>query len=530
MHGPTESKREQKLSLDSPLSAIARQLAHMYFYRKFAKTRVSGGELLDYDGIRDTPINTQKLPRPLHGFQNAARTAAAIPGLFAIYKKYLNLMMPEIRKQALLVDALWIKKLQIVALMRSTGRTVDTGKGSESCLQAQKECLHFLKYLGMHPEEAEEWSQILIATEGSQKTDFLGSSLLADVAIIETFRDFSPEKNIQLSWFPFYTHLDPKVYKKPAIIDFIALCSHHACVIQAHQGYIFHALRDDQGQPVKGWPALDSRSVRNARVENTQKIFEYDEKYFEKCEAVLGSKEAIYNAPEILQKNTEEPAFFTSHLWEKQSLAYSPDLLHHLDSQKTKIHQSGTMSLLEMERRRLESMIEMQNEMLKAGMQAREKIRQEEEENRMRDKDLPYAELKDKFGGCIPPALDKADQDMLNHLNGIIKNCMGLYRNAYRFEIRLSHFDPETGIASGPLKSIMLKIPLATGSNFMDMNTFKCLWVNALKKQLGGNYNRLVIFCGEAVDRSACVDFSIKELRKGLFSDPDHKSSPGFGI
>lgn len=294
----------EKLRMDSPLTHIATYLARMYFYRKFPRPVTKG--LLDYSKIRQAPLDAG-FHRKLHGFQNAARCAGLIPVLFAFYKKHQAFLKPKIALELASVDAKWIKIIQILALMRSTGRSSDVGSGKEFCQQAKRECCQFLKELGLSGAEADQYSNLLLATEGEEKINFLGSSLLADAATIESFRDDALTKFIRISMLPFVMHLDPKFSTKEPLQEFAELCCHHAAVIKSHQGFLYYAMLDVQGHPLKDWPALEKyRSRYNEQTQTIQKVFEYDEKCFEKCEQAVNFKGLANNLELLFKKQPEK--------------------------------------------------------------------------------------------------------------------------------------------------------------------------------------------------------------------------------
>jgi hypothetical protein len=280
----------ERITLATPIEKIARHIAEDYLRRPFPKNYLPDG-LLDYTKIRNQAINPNEIYRPIHGYQNASRVAALIPQLLAFYQRHIDELIPKLQEQ-LKKDILpeTIKKFQIVALLRAVGRTQDTGHGDEFAEQGKKECLAYLGRLGVkNATEREELASMIVDCEGSKEEGelSLGTILLAEATLLETFRDGTPydDKNIYLDYCPFF-HMLARPRKLKTIKEFIQFCTTHAQVIYKQQGFLFSALKFRSNQPIhSAWP-VDAYSwlLQEQKWKGQVRELEYRPDCFEQCQ------------------------------------------------------------------------------------------------------------------------------------------------------------------------------------------------------------------------------------------------------
>ncbi|MGD0466015.1 MAG: SidE phosphodiesterase domain-containing protein [Gammaproteobacteria bacterium] len=109
------------LNMQSDIGAIADEIGGQYYRKGFPKTRLPDGTL-DLSQVTPPPA-TQGVARRVHSYQNACRYAAAVPNIAALYKKHKDSFPANLQGE---IDSLTdedIKILQVVALMRASGRS-----------------------------------------------------------------------------------------------------------------------------------------------------------------------------------------------------------------------------------------------------------------------------------------------------------------------------------------------------------------------------------------------------------------------
>ena len=179
-------QREQLLSIDSPIKDIADDIAEKYLLRSFPTNKLANG-LLDYSELRKSRIDPNKLERSIHGFVNACHVAALVPVIIQFYREHRADLIDAVNKELDEINALDIKKIQIVGMMRATGRPRDNESGKVFCEQGAAECSAYLKNLGLGPDESNQLAQSIIELEGKPRC--LASLVLMDATLMETFRD-----------------------------------------------------------------------------------------------------------------------------------------------------------------------------------------------------------------------------------------------------------------------------------------------------------------------------------------------------
>lgn len=290
-----------KLTIDSPLSKIADDIANKYLLRPFPQQTLPSG-LLDYTSIRSQPIDKTILHRPIHGYQNACNTAGLVEILSQIYLIHADEFSSAFKLKLKDLSSDYIKKTQITGLLRSTGRTQDGDHGIVFAQQAKLECLHYLKELDMDDEnEREHFANALVESVEDISAMSMARCLLLDISKIETLRDTVAysEKNVLMKDFIFYNQLTNK--NSIIVYKFIDLCRQHANNIKQHQGFLLHAIKDESGKPiVENWPILDSASY----VSSSKEILK---KYQAKLEYNHCFEDCFFDLNEILKSVDKLP-------------------------------------------------------------------------------------------------------------------------------------------------------------------------------------------------------------------------------
>ncbi len=277
----------KKVTWTMSLSIISEDIANNYLRLDFPKGYSNG--LLDYSALRSKGVDPKCVHRPIHGHINACRVSVLIPLLFALYKKYIYELPPKLQDEIKKATPETIKKIQIVAMMRATGRTEDGDSGIKFAQQGKKECLHYLEQIGIDdPVEREELSSVIGCDGPKNKDLLLAACLLGDATTMETFRDglSYDAKNIYLDYFAFYNMLAlPK--KLSAANEFIAFCTAHAGVIKRHQGYIFSALKLRNNYRIRNdWPLDDyskSKELKDGKLNQIIEL-EHSDLCYQRCE------------------------------------------------------------------------------------------------------------------------------------------------------------------------------------------------------------------------------------------------------
>ena len=282
------------LDFSCSLAEIADDIANKYLRLPFPTSYHENG-FLDFTKLREEKINKSLIHRTLHGHLNTCRTTLLIPILFAFYKKNIDKFPEDFQKEINNFTERQLKMLQIVALMRTSGRTAGEGPGKKFCEQSKKECLNYLYLLGLNDTDGiNDLTRSIVESEESDATKFsLPSCLLKDAALLETFRD-SYKKTISLKYFAISQKLNTE--SAPGIIgEFVKICCAHVEIIKRHQGFFLTTLEEIKDYPGLSWP---SHSELND-YENIKKL-EYDQFCFQFCEKDITALYEIINPPEIL--------------------------------------------------------------------------------------------------------------------------------------------------------------------------------------------------------------------------------------
>lgn len=181
----------EKVTWTMPLVVISKDIANNYLRLDFPKGYSNG--LLDYSALRSKGVDPKCVHRRIHGYINACRVSVLIPLLFELYKKHIDVLLPELQEEIKNATPETIKKIQIIAMMRATGRTEDGDSGIKFAQQGEKECLHYLEQIGIDDRvEREKLSSVIVSCDGGKDDDIsLATCLLADATMMETFRDGS---------------------------------------------------------------------------------------------------------------------------------------------------------------------------------------------------------------------------------------------------------------------------------------------------------------------------------------------------
>lgn len=320
---------ESRVTINSPISVIAKDIAEKYLWREFPTSKLPNG-LLDYTNIRKRKINTTVLHRPIHGYQNACRIAALVRLIYEFYRKhyyeFTNEFQQIVHNDSTIND--FVKKVQIVGLLRAVGRTKDSGSGGEFSHQGQKECLHYLESIGIKDEyERKYLASAIVDSENSNddKKMSLASCLIKDATMIETLRDIVPyeKKPLPINAFAFFAKMEMNNQATLATLDeFIDLCCHHVKIIKSQQGFILCAIQDGKGKPiVEYWPDLDDYVTWKKNIlkfQETQKKLEYTDDCFKTCEAEVDKGiQILYPVPLKLEDLFQ--TFISTHSLEKNS-------------------------------------------------------------------------------------------------------------------------------------------------------------------------------------------------------------------
>lgn len=316
------------VDINSPLADIAKDIAEKYLLRPFP-TKVLSNKLLDYTEIRKAPLNKKWVNRIIHGYQNASRVAALIPVILDFYKKHIHEFPFFLQEEIKLISPEKLKKIQIVGLMRATGRTEDGESGSKFSEQGKLECLQYLQDLGLSDaNEREELATAIIDSEGGKSPDkmSLGSYLLNDATVIETFRDGTEyeKKLVPIEAFGFYRGLqyhaaglyhNHNAINHETLNEFLDLCCMGLEIVKTHQGFLTSALQDGRGNPiVEYWPKLTYQTYKKEHFKELitrQMKVEYDEDCFGLCERAIRQganqlNQAPYSFEQLIQDFYQE--------------------------------------------------------------------------------------------------------------------------------------------------------------------------------------------------------------------------------
>src|SRR5438552_1824009 len=121
-----------KVKFKHPLKDIADDIADKYHRRRFPGTKLLKNGLLDYRTIHKEPL-VKELHRPTHGYTNSIIVAGLVAEFLKLYRMHRDEFPEELQQEMDEITDDRLKKIQIVGLMRPTGRTKDSDSGYKFC-------------------------------------------------------------------------------------------------------------------------------------------------------------------------------------------------------------------------------------------------------------------------------------------------------------------------------------------------------------------------------------------------------------
>lgn len=244
-------------SFELPIEEISELLGGVIYKSPFP----TDNKLIDDQGqsILSREMNMPNSPkRRVHGFDNACRSAALVPVIVNLMKEHKADFPADWQKQMDNLDNDQIKALQVVALLRASGRHLnpnikvpnnnpDFGSGSNFAEFGEKECLHYLREL--NPPKELDLKRLAHAALGNEyvvlkstdkkeieehaksKNDIF-SLILNVINVLEGARDLS-DRPRQLDWMPVYNNLNTEGKKA-----FETFAIKHIKLIKEQQGYV----------------------------------------------------------------------------------------------------------------------------------------------------------------------------------------------------------------------------------------------------------------------------------------------------
>lgn len=289
----------------STIVVIADYIGEQIYKRDFPV-----GEFIDTaEGITilDRSKVMNKSPqRIIHGFDNAVRSAALVPHIVYLMRHYVHTLPEEWKHQLDTLDDDSIKALQVVALMRASGRhykptigqNPDFDNGSKYARYGQQECLEMLhrlevpihlntkalseavvgnEYVGDHYAFSKD-KQEQEAHKNSKNNLF---SLILNVCnVLETTRDLR-KKNVYLNWMPVFNALARDLEGKHS---FLELVKKHVGHIEEHQGYLHTKTlykEDDKDCEVIAGDTKSTAVYDGKHYSNAQQAFDIMDKLLE---------------------------------------------------------------------------------------------------------------------------------------------------------------------------------------------------------------------------------------------------------
>ncbi|KTC93404.1 SidE phosphodiesterase domain-containing protein [Legionella cincinnatiensis] len=279
------------MNFSSSIEEIAEYIGEKVYLRGFPIVEADGAQLLDRDRIMPNSPD-----RVTHGFDNANRSAALLPYIIDILNRNQTELPEHLQKQLAELTPEHIKALQIVALMRASGRhyhpnitphywnNPDYGSGSLYAKYGEQECLAMLKELNVpaaldHQKLAfavlgNEFVTSLHANSSDERAknvhhkgkDDLYSLLINVLNVLETTRD-RKDKVVQLEWMPLFNQLGKNGQK-----EFIDLAKTHIESIRELQEFLWTTTK--VGDQIIAAPDMVKGKSYNGKKCTAQKMFD----------------------------------------------------------------------------------------------------------------------------------------------------------------------------------------------------------------------------------------------------------------
>lgn len=260
------------LNMQSNIGDIADEIGNQYYRKGFPTKRLTDGTL----DLTSVAPPQHAVARRVHSYQNACRYAAAVPNIAALYKKHKDSFPANLQGE---IDSLTdedIKILQVVALMRASGRSSadprnpdnpslqagdpkkgelhtdpDYSNGIHYAPQGVRECYKKLIELGVEDAKAQKFSKVILDSEQSDTKKFsLYDCILKDINVIETMRDrnmpHGKGKEVPITWCPFFEQ-SSGTNGAAAKKEFTDVIKAHVDVIKAQQGFVVAKMVDTKG-------------------------------------------------------------------------------------------------------------------------------------------------------------------------------------------------------------------------------------------------------------------------------------------
>ncbi len=187
------------------------QLAHDIYMRIHSQ---KFGQLYDPKNDEEYTLETPTNNRPrrfIHGFTSSCRAAALIPVFLELMEKHRDTFSSDV--QASLENFVEnreqnVRKLQIVTLLRVSGRTVDYDSGWKFAKQGKETAIKYLKkHFNCTEDEATDWARCIEECDPPREklnnkkeiTD-IRTILLGDATTLDTFRD-TVRKTVEPKFF-----------------------------------------------------------------------------------------------------------------------------------------------------------------------------------------------------------------------------------------------------------------------------------------------------------------------------------------
>lgn len=281
------------MDFSSSIEEIAEYIGEKVYLKGFPiiEQEMDGAQLLNRDRIMpNSPA------RVTHGFDNANRSAALLPYIIDLLNRNQKELPEHLQKQLVALTPAHIKALQIVALMRASGRhyhpnitphywnNPDYGSGSLYAKYGEQECLAMLKELNVpfaldHQKLAfavlgNEFVTSLYANSNDESAksthnrgkDDLYCLLINVLNVLETTRD-RKDKVVQLEWMPLFNQLGKDGQK-----EFINLAKTHIESIRNFQEFLWTTTK--AGEQIIAAPDMVKGKSYDGKKYTAQKMFD----------------------------------------------------------------------------------------------------------------------------------------------------------------------------------------------------------------------------------------------------------------
>lgn len=191
------------VNINDTIEQIAVEIANRYNLKPFPK-------VIDEQGFLIFPEKTEPNSRGKYGHLKAARLAAIVPYVAALYQKHGAIFNEQFKAQINTeITAENIKLLQIAALMRHSGRwhapNVDplSADSKEFAAQSSKECAKFLQQLGLGQEIIDSAVKCLLEVDSAINLVDLGIM----PAILRDAVNLAENSEVKQDTSPFCQHV-----------------------------------------------------------------------------------------------------------------------------------------------------------------------------------------------------------------------------------------------------------------------------------------------------------------------------------